>query len=323
MSVAPPPPRRELPFDQPELLRSRDYCQRLTRTAARNFYYGLKLLPEPKRSAMFTLYSYMRVVDDIADEDDGNRSVAQRLADLDAWRAQTHEATCGRRPCAGDDEPHPLWPAFCEMVHRHKVPVALFDDVIAGQRQDLQPLRFETFEQLHEYCYRVAGVVGLASITIWGYSGGAETEALAVKRGVAFQLTNILRDLREDADRGRVYLPREDLAAADLNERDVIEGAGDDRFLELMRFQIERAESYYRDSRDLEHRIDRDSRPTLVAMTEIYHGLLRKIADEPQRVLRERVSLSVLRKLQIGWRAMRSLRGSATAATTVTATQTS
>jgi phytoene synthase len=208
------------------------------------------------------------------------------------------------------------------MVHRHNVPVALFDDVIAGQRQDLQPVRFETFDQLHEYCYRVAGAVGLASITIWGYSGGAETEALAVKRGVAFQLTNILRDLREDADRGRVYLPREDLVAADLTERDVIDGAGDDRFLELMRFEIDRAESYYRDSRGLEQQIERDSRPTLVAMTEIYHGLLRKIAEEPQRVLRERVSLSVLRKLQIGWRAMRSLRTGAPPAT-VTATQTS
>jgi phytoene synthase len=308
-------------FDESELARSRDYCQRLTRTAARNFYYGLKLLPEPKRSAMFTLYAYMRVVDDIADDDDG-RSVAQRIDDLERWRLQTHAALDGRRPAASDLDAHALWPAFCEMVQRHNVPLILFDEVIAGQRQDLQPLRFETFDELQQYCYRVAGVVGLASITIWGYEGGEETETLAVKRGVAFQLTNILRDLREDAARGRVYLPREDLAAADLTEREVIDGGGDDRFLELMRFQIARAESFYQQSRGLEQRVDRDSRPTLVAMTEIYHGLLRKIADEPQRVLRERVSLSMLRKLQIGWRAMRSLRG-APAAARVTATQTS
>jgi len=323
MSLQAPSPSPELVLDDPELSRSRDYCQRLTRAAARNFYYGLKLLPEPKRSAMFTLYAYMREVDDIADEDDG-RSIAERIADLEAWRAQTHAAVDGRNSPSGTRaiDAHPLWPAFREMVGRHSVPVALFDDVIAGQRQDLEPVRFESFDSLHEYCYRVAGVVGLASITIWGYEGGEETEALAVQRGVAFQLTNILRDLREDADRGRVYLPREDLVAAQLTDRDVIDGGGGDRFLELMRFQIARAESYYQQSRGLESRIDRDSRPTLVAMTEIYHGLLRKIADEPQRVLRERVSLSMLRKLQIGWRAMRSLRA-APAAATATATQTS
>jgi phytoene synthase len=278
------------------------YCARLTKQAARNFYYGLKLLPEPKRSAMFALYAYMRLADDIADAEDG-RTVEQRLRDLEDWRLQTRAAL--------DGEPtsdHPVWPAFAELARRYQLGADLFDDVIAGQEQDLKPVAFETFEQLHEYCYRVAGVVGLASIRIWGYEGGAETESLAIARGVAFQLTNILRDLREDAAGGRIYLPREDLVAVKISERELLSGKPSPAFLELMRLQIKRARSYYDRSAPLEDRIQRDSRPTLIAMTEIYRGLLEKIAAEPLRVMRERVSLSLLSKLRIGWRATRSVR---------------
>ncbi len=295
------------------LARSREFCEHVTRTQAKNFYYGLKLLPEPKRSAMFTLYAYMRLVDDIADEEDG-RSLSQRIDELEAWREQTHSVfvggggdhtdppTLGRIADAGRD----LWPAFAEMVRAYNVPRHLFDDVIAGQRQDLEPEPFETFDQLHTYCYRVAGVVGLASIYIWGFVGGAETEKLAIDRGVAFQLTNILRDLREDAARGRTYLPLEDLAVMNVTEEDLRGTRGGQAFNELMRFEIARAEDYYAKSAPLEQRIQRDSRPTLVAMTQIYHRLLKKVAVQPERVLRERVSLSLLSKLMIGWRAARS-----------------
>jgi 15-cis-phytoene synthase len=290
------------------LTRSRAYCEQLTRTQAKNFYYGLKLLPEPKRSAMFTLYAYMRLVDDIADDEDG-RTVRQRIDELEAWREHTHAILDGRSTNSRNgnvDDGRELWPAFAEMVNEYRMPRKVFDDVIAGQRQDLEPEPFDTFAQLREYCYRVAGVVGLASIYIWGFEGGAETEDLAIERGVAFQLTNILRDLREDAARGRTYLPREDLAAADVTEEALRDGRGGDAFRRLMQFQIDRAESYYQKSRPLEERIQRDSRPTLVAMTQIYHRLLKKVATEPERVLRERVSLSLLSKLMIGWRAART-----------------
>jgi 15-cis-phytoene synthase len=281
--------------------RSRAYCEQLTRAKARNFYYGLKLLPEPKRSAMFALYAYMRLVDDIADEEDG-RSIPQRLDDLEAWRLQTHAVLDGQLP----ETPHEVWPAFANMVWRHKLPARLFDEVIAGQRQDLEPVPFQTFAPLHEYCYRVAGVVGLASIYVWGFEGGAETEQLAVDLGVAFQLTNILRDLREDAARSRTYLPQNELSAAGIGVEDFRAGRTGKKFLEMMRFQIDRAEAYYEKSRDLPNRISRDCRATLIAMTDIYHGLLAKIADEPERVLRERVSLSLFSKLRIGWRASRT-----------------
>jgi phytoene synthase len=292
------------------LLASRAYCEQLTRLQAKNFYYGLKLLPEPKRSAMFTLYAYMRLVDDIADNEDG-RSINQRLDELEAWRAHTHAILDGRDHTASGngsvaDAGRRLWPAFTEMVRDYRMPRKIFDDVIAGQRQDLQPQPFETFDQLHTYCYRVAGVVGLASIYIWGFEGGAETEALAIDRGVAFQLTNILRDLREDAARGRIYLPAEDLAVMNVTEADLQGTRGGPAFRDLMQFQIDRAEHYYTKSKPLEQRIQRDSRPTLQAMTQIYHRLLKKVAVEPERVLRERVSLSLLSKLTIAWRAARS-----------------
>ena len=284
------------------LASSRQFCERLTRTQARNFYYGLKLLPEPKRSAMFALYAYMRLVDDIADDDSNGRTIQQRLGELETWREQTHAILDGRRAT----DAHPLWPAFAEMVQSYRMPRHLFDDVIAGQRQDLEPEPFANFAQLHQYCYRVAGVVGLASIYIWGFEGGIDTQNLAIDRGLAFQLTNILRDLKEDADRGRTYLPLEDLEAFHLTEADLRDPRGGEGFSRLMRFQIDRAESYYRRSEPLEDRIQRDSRPTLTAMTQIYHGLLKKVAAEPERVLRERVSLSLVRKLMIGWRAARA-----------------
>jgi phytoene synthase len=186
------------------------------------------------------------------------------------------------------------------------MPAYVLDEVIAGQQQDLRGDVIDTFEQLHEYCYRVAGVVGVASIYVWGFTGGAATEKLAVERGVAFQLTNVLRDLREDAARGRIYLPRNELAAAGVNESDITGGIASDNFDKMMRMQIDRAEKYYRDSAPLESFISADCRPTLAAMTEIYHGLLGKIAKDPRRVLHERVSLSLLAKLRIGWRAART-----------------
>jgi 15-cis-phytoene synthase len=290
-------------LNQTRLTNSRAFCEQLTRRAARNFYYGLKLLPEPKRSAMFALYAYMRLVDDIADGDDG-QSLQERAIELEHWRQETHAVLAGQLP--EPDPSHDLWPAVEEMVRTYRLPGHLFDDVIAGQQQDLQFSGFNDFEPLREYCYRVAGVVGLASIYIWGFEGGAETEALAVDRGIAFQLTNILRDLREDAANDRIYLPTSELERVGVSGEDLRSARGGQGFLDLMRFQIERAESYYAKSAALEERVAADSRPTLITMTEIYRRLLRKVAEEPERVLHERVSLSLLSKLRIGWRAARA-----------------
>jgi len=305
MSVAPPTVSASAApvLDDARLANSRSFCEQLTRRAARNFYYGLKLLPEPKRSAMFALYAYMRLVDDIADGDDG-QSHQERALELERWRQETRAVLSGELP--DPDNSHDLWPAVEEMVHTYRLPTHLFDDVIAGQQQDLQFTGFAQFEPLRDYCYRVAGVVGLASIYIWGFEGGAETEALAIDRGIAFQLTNILRDLREDAANDRIYLPTDELAQFGVTADDLRSARGGKRFLDLMRFQIDRAESFYMRSATLEQRVSADSRPTLATMTEIYRRLLRKVAQEPERVLHERVSLSLLSKLRIGWRASRA-----------------
>jgi phytoene synthase len=272
---------------QEELDQSRLFCQELTRREAKNFYYGLRLLPPAKRAAMFALYAYMRQVDDIVDAEDGPAPQG-REEQLESWRRQTHAVL------AGDATPdgHAVWPAFADMVRHYSIPERVFEE----------------FDHLYEYCYRVAGVVGLACIYIWGFEGGARTEQLAVDRGIAFQLTNILRDLREDAGRGRVYLPRSELTKLQLSDQDLL-GDGDasgEPFLQMMRQQIERAELYYQKSAGLEERVSRDSRPTLVAMTAIYRGLLRKVSRRPERVLDGRVSLSVPSKLLIGWRALRA-----------------
>lgn len=288
---------------------SSQWCQRLTQRHARNFYYGLRLLPPAKRSAMFALYAYMRLLDDIADAEDPTPE-SRREEELTRWRTQTDQALSGKIPDANGDG-HALWPAFVEMVKNYSIPRRVFDEVIAGQQQDLAGIHFSNFPQLYQYCYRVAGVVGLACVYIWGFEGGAQTEQMAIDRGVAFQLTNILRDLREDAQRGRTYLPRCELEELNLCPGDLMGDSdgpvdGGPAFQLLMRRQIERAEMYYEKSQALEERITRDSRPALVAMTAIYRGLLRKVARRPESVLVRRVSLSLPSKIMIGIRALRT-----------------
>lgn len=283
---------------------SQNFCEELTRKAAKNFYYGLKLLPEKKREAMYALYAYMRMVDDIADDED-SRTPDDRARDLKQWQELTHSAI------AMDEQVlkrHVLWPAFAKTVNDYKMPSVLFDDMIAGQTQDLVPAETKTFEDLYLYCYRVAGIVGLASLCVWGVKDGMDEEKakkMAVDLGLAFQLTNILRDLKEDSHRGRVYLPTSELTEYHVNPKMFKGEESDANFLQLMRFQIGRAEGYYQSSSGLTHCICEDSRPTLIAMIDIYHGILKKISAKPEQVLMKRVSLSTLEKLMIGWKAMR------------------
>ena len=289
--------------DSSTMAHSQDYCRDLTKRQARNFYYGLKLLPEPKRSAMYALYAYMRLVDDIADDISNGRTIDQRRHDLDQWQEHTHSALAGSPP-----KTHIVWPAFAEMVQTYRIPAQLFDEMIDGQRQDLDPAPFATFTDLHGYCYRVASVVGLASIYVWGFAEGGpgerSTRDLAIDRGVAFQLTNILRDFREDVGRGRMYFPAEDFVRFKLTAENITPSSRElKRFLA---YQVQRAESFYQSSSPLAERISAEARPTLNAMTDIYHGILQKIAARPTVVLAKRVRLSAWSKLLIAWRAMRS-----------------
>ena len=207
------------------LARSRAYCRQLTKAQAKNFYYGLKLLPEPKRSAMFALYAYMRLVGRHRRRRGGqwsrrpHRPPTHRRAGMLAASRPTASSTAApptaTTPAATCGPPSPRWFASTGC------PGTSSTTSSPASGRTWSPSRSTTFAQLHAYCYRVAGIVGLASIYIWGFEGGAETQALAVDRGVAFQLTNILRDLREDAARGRTYLPAEDLARFGVTEADL------------------------------------------------------------------------------------------------------
>jgi 15-cis-phytoene synthase len=299
------------PADPQALADSRDYCKTITRTQAKNFYYGLKLLPEPRRSAMYALYAYMRLVDDIADDDAKVRSLAQRKEDLDQWEELTRRAIAAAHGQARGTMPGDqlVWPAFTEMVRAYDVPEQVFADMIAGQRQDLEPVAMPDFQALYDYCYRVASVVGVASLYVFGFERNfdrEETLRLGVDRGIAFQLTNILRDLCEDAGRGRCYIPDEDLKRFGVSTEQIQAGDAGGGFLPLMTHQIARARSYYSSSAPLAGRISPESRPTLAAMTDIYRGILEKIAADPAQVLKTRVRLSGWTKLKIGWRAMRA-----------------
>lgn len=284
-----------------ELARSREYCRVQTRSEARNFYYGLKLLPEPKRSAMYALYTYMRQLDDIVD--DAGRGADEKVAALERWSRLTHCAVRGECPSVSEGQ---LWPAFCELAVGSRIPPDLFDSAIAGQRRDLESRPLRGFAELEQYCYCVAGVVGLASIHIWGFRGGASTEQLAIDRGIAFQLTNILRDLHADAGDGRVYIPADELAAAGVSPDDLRSGNATDAVAAMVGRQVERARSYYERSAALETRIDADAKPTLAAMTEIYRSLLEKVAADPRRALTRRVALTTFEKIRIAWGAARA-----------------
>ena len=283
------------------------YCHEITRARAGNFYHGLKLTPEPKRSAMYAVYAFMRHADDLADapaaagpaEIPDLKSEIQAIERFRAAMQRTVDASA-------DDElaPGPLWPALKHVVETYRIDPAHLHAVLDGQRCDILQHRYETFAELYTYCYRVASVVGLVCVSVWGYEGGAATLKLAEQRGIALQLTNILRDVAEDAARGRVYLPQDELARFNVDPgvftRQRAPDAAFDRF---MRFQIERARRYYRASAALERHIEPDCRATSWAMMEIYRRLLERIARRPRDVLRRRVSLGKLEKLAIACQA--------------------
>ncbi|MBZ5582237.1 MAG: presqualene diphosphate synthase HpnD [Acidobacteriia bacterium] len=271
--------------------RSYRYCRRVARTRARNFYYSFLLLPAPQRSAMCAIYAFMRYCDDLSDEPGANRAA------IDGWRADLDAALEGR--FSG----HPVWPAFHDAVRRYAIPPSYFHEMIEGVASDLEPRRFETFGQLYRYCYQVASVVGLTVVHIFGFDSPGALP-LAEKCGIAFQLTNILRDIREDAERGRIYLPAEDLERFGVGEDDLKAGACGEAFVELMRFECERARAYYEESRPLLGMVHRRSRRSLWALVEIYSRVLQRIELKNYDVFSERVRLSAAEKSWIVLRAL-------------------
>lgn len=270
------------------------HCRDVAKRRARNFYYSFILLPPEKKNAMCAIYAFMRYCDDLSDEPGASRTA------MDRWRGALTAAL------AGHPDANPAWPAFLDSVARYSIPHEYFYEMIEGVASDLEPRTIDTFAELYRYCYRVASVVGLTTVHIFGFRSPEARAAalpLAEKCGIAFQLTNILRDVREDAAMGRIYLPAEDLARFRVCPEDLRNARRTEPFGRLMEFETERARSCYRESAPLLSLIEPASRASLWALIAIYSKLLDRIAESPYDVLSRRVSLSSAEKLWIVLRA--------------------
>ena len=257
------------------------YSRDVSRRRAKNFYYSFVLLKNERRDAMCAIYAFMRYCDDLSDE-----SGTTTFETMRRWRGDLDKAL------AGDFGGHPVWPAFHDAVTRYKIPHVYFHDMIDGVSSDLVPQSINTFADLYQYCYRVASVVGLTIIHIFGFDDRKALE-LAEKCGIAFQLTNILRDVQEDIGLGRVYLPAEDLDRFGVRPGAI---SYTPEFVELMRFEASRARAYYDEAMPLIKMVHPESRASLWALIQIYYRLLGRIEEKQFRVLDQRIRLSTPEK---------------------------
>jgi phytoene synthase len=287
-------------LDKPPLEAAYAACRAIARREAKNFYYAFIALPAPRRNAICAIYAFMRHADDLADDESISRQ--ERRVRLDAWLA------AWRGVCEGGETGDPIFLAVRDAAERFRIPLGLLDELVAGVTMDLKQDAsdaagaYATFADLYGYCYLVASVVGLVCIRIFGYTD-SRAGKLAEETGIAFQLTNILRDVAEDAERNRVYLPLEDLAAHGVSLDSLLHRApgapptANERALleEIAR----RAEGYYQSAQALLPLIDRESRPALWVLVRIYHGLLKRIRRADYDVFSRRASVPMVEKLGI------------------------
>jgi phytoene synthase len=274
---------------EPELMASYRSAEAVARRRASNFYYSFVILPPEKRRAFCAVYAFMRYCDDISD---GKSSTEIKRSALQEWRAQLDAAY------AGGPLENPILPAFRDTARRFSIPAQYFHWIIDGAQMDLEVFRYETFGELYAYCFNVASAVGLVCLQIFGFSE-ERAKKHAEQCGIAFQLTNILRDVREDAQMGRVYLPEEDLKRFGYTAAELRQGVVDERFRRLMKFEADRARQYYSEARCLLPLVEQSSRPALWAMMAIYGRILDKIVQERYDVFRGPIHLSGAEKALI------------------------
>jgi len=284
----------------PQLVMAYSVCKSITRQNAKNFYYGFLVLPRRKREALCAVYAFMRRCDDIAD--DPKLAPDERRRQLDTWLDALHLAQQGHPT---DDA---ILLALTDAQRRYSIPAGLLDELAHGTAMDVEEtdavpdaqgltVHYGTFEDLRVYCYRVASVVGLVCIHIFGYRDPA-AEPLAERCGLAFQLTNIIRDVKEDASMGRVYLPDEDLGKFGLSAADVL-NPDPVRLRPVLALEGDRARECYAAGDDLISYISEDSQPALWVLVHIYRGLLDKIATKQYDVFTSKIALSTWEKLRI------------------------
>lgn len=290
-------------------------CRAIAKREAKNFFYAFVALPKHRRNAICAIYAFMRKADDLADDETLSRD--QRRRNLDAWLENWHAGS------SGGDTGDLVFIAVLDAIRRFAIPMRLLDELVAGTTMDLKnsesdaPDTYATFEDLYRYCYLVASVVGLVCIRIFGYSD-PRAEKLAEETGIAFQLTNILRDVAEDAARNRVYLPLDELSAHNISVDQLLRrkpGTPPSVNERALLTEIaQRADHYYESARALLPLIDRESRPALWVLVRIYRGLLRRIRRADYDVFSRRISVPTFQKLEIlavgmvrlGWARMAS-----------------
>jgi len=283
-------------------------CNGIARNSAKNFYYGFMVLPRPKRDALCAVYAFMRRCDDISD--DPSLPLHERRMKLESWLDALHHAY------AGEPTDEPVLLALTDAQRRYEVPLELLDQLAFGTLMDVQEgaptaldlpsksqcaaltVQYHTFEELSRYCYRVASVVGLVCIKIFGYRDPA-AEPLAERCGIAFQLTNIIRDVKEDAALGRVYLPAEDLDKFGISADELQQTPDPARFRPLLELEAGRAREFYQSGHSLIPLVDEDSQPALWVLLTIYQCLLEKISQRQYNVFGDKIRLTVPEKVTI------------------------
>jgi phytoene synthase len=275
-----------------ELSAAYRHCQALTKREAKNFYYGFMLLPARQRHAIYAAYAFARECDDIVD---AGLPVDEASARLAAQREMLDR-------CLAGSPQGPVFLALADAVRRHGIPHEYFYRLIEGVEADLTVHRYATFEDLKRYCYLVASVVGLISIEIFGYEGGEVARGHAADLGIALQLTNILRDIQEDLQRDRVYLPEDELVRFGYRADFLRQEVANEAFHKLMAFQVARAELYFAQGRALLPYLPRRARACVGVMAGIYHTILEDISRRPDTILRRRVSLGAGQKLALAGR---------------------
>lgn len=273
-----------------------EYCQQKAAHSGSSFYYSFLFLETPRRRAITALYAFCREVDDVVDECPDPQIAATKLA---WWRVEVGRIYGGRPE-------HPVSLALQANVEHFRIPQEQLLEIIDGMEMDLQQSRYLDFKGLQLYCYRVASVVGLLAAEIFGYRDRA-TLKYAHDLGLAFQLTNIIRDVGEDARRGRIYLPVDELQQFGVPANDILKGNHTDAFTRLMEFQIDRAQKYYEQALMELPAVDRKPQKSGLIMAAIYRTLLDEIRRDGCRVLTHRTALTPLRKLWIAWRTSLSI----------------
>ncbi|HST12410.1 MAG TPA: phytoene/squalene synthase family protein [Terriglobales bacterium] len=283
-------------------------CSGIARTSARNFYYAFLVLPHAKRNALCAIYAYMRRCDDLSD--DASLPLRERRAKLEAWLEAFHRAQ------AGESTDDAILLALTDTQRRYQIPAELLDQLAFGTLMDVPEdvessegqaaqetseelvIQYRTFKDLYLYCYHVASVVGLVCIKIFGYRD-PNAEHLAERCGIAFQLTNIIRDVKEDVLMGRVYLPLEDLQRFELSPTDLKSGPDRARLRSLLTMEADRARDFYKSGHDLIPLVNEDSQPALWVLVTIYQRLLEKIAQKQYDVFAGKIRLTTFEKLSV------------------------